>query len=151
MPVVSCQQIVIDDEDVKEMAGERTAVRLPRAEVTKLRVRHGFVAERPLVQAILGAGMLGGGGYVTLGMMAGSGPAPAGFRYLLASGLALLGSPFVLYGAVRRGYVLVVETRRGVRKLAFGSRVTKTVVANFVDDARAAGIDIRVETLLSGR
>jgi hypothetical protein len=151
MPEVSCQQIVIDEADVKEVDEQRTAVRLPRADVTRLRLRHGLVAERPLVQTILGAAMLAGGGYVCYRLYAGIGETLGAGTTMLAAGVAFLCSPFVLHGAARRGYVLVVETKRSVRKLGFGKKATTAEVARFVDEARAAGVEIRVETSLSGR
>ena|SRR5258706_15913494 len=151
MPL-ACHQIRIDDTDVAELRGARSVVKLPRHEVIRLRLRHGFVAERPLVQGIFGLGMLVPLAYLLLHLQ-GSRGASVGESGLLARMFvmvvfATIAAPFVLRGAVERGYVLVVETRRTTRKLGFGRKATGAEVQRFVEEARAAGAEIRVETSL---
>jgi hypothetical protein len=147
---IQCHKIHIDHDAVKEVVGGRSAVRVPRAEVRTLRLQRGLVAERPLVQGLLALAMgVGGVWFVLRVVNAGDGPLPMTLTRLgLFAAFCALAAPFVLRGALERGYVLVVETARTTRKLGFGRKAAVTDVARFVDEARAAGVEIRVEASL---
>jgi hypothetical protein len=133
MTRVQLQRVILTDDAIAEF--EQVAlVKIPRGEVKRIRLLHGPVAEHPLffivgaivcaAAGIAGVAMLFDGRFWKTGTLA---------------ALLLLASPVMLAAGVRHGPYLLVETKRGARKLGFGPRVPLDALPGFVASAREAG------------
>ena len=112
-------------------------VTIPRAEITRVRLIHGTIAEKPWV--LVGAGIVA----AAIGL-AGVALLAAGVLPRSGAGAILVGlcGPLLVAAGLKQGPVLVVETTRGTRKLGFGKNVDRKALPAFVKTARAAGLPI---------
>ncbi len=125
MSALLCHQIRIDETDICEMAGDRVAASLERAQAQRLRVQYDFVAERPLVQGSIGIALIVVGVYYALSLW-----------HRLQNDMVV------------SRYEALLVADRATRKLGFGKRATAAEIARFADEAREQGLQIRVETSL---
>jgi hypothetical protein len=130
-------QIQVRDGRLEEWSGGAISISIPLGEVRRVRVISGLTSERPLVQALLGAAL------TVLGVVCLVRLARWGFgtgRIVDIEALMvgwLIGGPWILAGALRRGLVLLVETADTTRRLAIGRGATGDDVRALADDLRA--------------
>ncbi len=130
-------RIVITDSTISEVEG-RPLVTVERAEIRRVRLVHGVIAERPVVFIAMGI-LCAVVGLAGIAMLA------RGYFSRISIGLTLLlgGAPFMVMAGIRQGPVLQIETSRGTRKLGFGKRVQLAELPAFVADAKEqAGLAI---------
>jgi hypothetical protein len=129
---VQLGRIRITERSVDEVVDRTALVSIPRAEVERAVIRHGTVAERPGVLIALGSIA------TTLGLLGVTSLFRGGLMMRTQSTLliALVGGPLLIAAALRRGYRLDVETRRGVRRLGFGMAVDESQIAALVTAAQ---------------
>jgi len=122
-----------------------TLLSIPRRDIVRLRLTEGLTTERPLVALVCGALATIGGLSVTFywvrALIAGTVNTvmPFGMAFLLIIG------PWLFLRARRRGPILLVETRAGVRKLDLDAIPTADERVAFVTAVRADGLEIADE------
>lgn len=124
-------------------------VTIPREEIVRARITHGWLTERPIVALVAGAALLflGVVGLYLIGDFVtrterGGFPKTGG----LAAFAGLLGIPFI-YSATRRGLILRIETKRAARTLQLGAACKTSELPRFIEDARKIGLDIECDDL----
>lgn len=129
-------QIRVRDGRLEECDGGSIAVSIPLTEVRRVRIAHGWTAERPLVQAMIGVAMIAVGVFFVIRFVlwVAAGGNIVDLEILMVGWL--VGGPLVLAGALRRGVVLIVETGRDTRRLIVGRGATR-------EDARRLAADLR--------
>jgi hypothetical protein len=132
----SWHQIRVRDGRLEECDGGSIAVSIPLTEVRRVRIAHGPTAERPLVQAAIGVAMIAVGAIfvVRLARWIAAGGNIVDLEVLMVGWL--VGGPWVLAGALRRGAVLVVETPRDTRRMIVGRGATGEDVRRLAEDLR---------------
>lgn len=150
---IRLHRVLISPEAIAETVGATALVSIPRAEVRRLRVARGVIAERPAVLGLFGLAATASGllalSYILRTTFAPMPYVPLHFQYSQWLGLIFLAvGPAAIVLALRRGLVLFVETARTRRKLGFGAKVSADELARFVDAARAAGLDVEVSSEL---
>jgi hypothetical protein len=126
---LQCHQLRLRDGRLEEWSGGRPAGSIPLDEIHHVRVSVGPTAERPVVQAVIGAALtaLGIAFAIRLWRWVGAGGTLVDVEALMLGWV--VGGPWILAGALRRGVVLDVATGRTTRRLAVGRGAT-------VDDLR---------------
>jgi hypothetical protein len=113
-------------EGLFEIDSGRMMVFIPRADVLKLSLVHGRLAERPLVQTITGAFLLTFASWPIWWLLRhGYWRTAAAFIIFPIAGL------WMLFQAFRNGDYLEVHTPRGVRKLVFHPHPNPQEAATF--------------------
>jgi hypothetical protein len=125
-------RIRITADAVQECEGTVSLVTIPRGEIRSVRLEHGVVSEHPMFLFVVAAACLAAGVIGIVLLMSGE-----GFPKTAALSIALLiPIPWIVAAALRRGPVLLVETKRGVRRLGFGRDVALDGVPEFVTRAQ---------------
>jgi hypothetical protein len=122
-------------DGVAEIGSSGDAVFIPRDDIVSVELRHGSVAERPLVQ--IGCALV----FMTAGLlfvlfffywMARGG---WGTYYALGGVGGVIFGIILLRGLVRRGYYLRVSTRTETRKIVFNGTPLPDRIRKLLDDA----------------
>jgi hypothetical protein len=108
--------------------GGRPVLRIPRDRIREIHLRWGIQAARPLVQLILGGGLLAAGCYLQIGML---------WEWFRHGG--------TIYGEVVVGFVilslvggyLAVQTSSTQEKVRFNRRVQRQEIEPFLSEARS--------------
>jgi len=129
-------RIVIDPEAIEEREIQ-ALVRVKRADITRIRLVHDVIAERPWFLIGCGAALVVLGMIGVLVLLHGGSP-----RIGASAMFGLVGGPLLIASALRRGPVLIVETASDRRKLGFGKHVELAALPQFVADAREIGLPI---------
>jgi hypothetical protein len=129
-------QIRVRDGRLEEWDGGSIAVSIPLTEVRRVRIVHGRTADRPLVQAAIGVAMIAVGVFfvIRLARWVAAGGNIVDVEVLMVGWL--VGGPWILAGALRRGVVLVVETGRETRRLIVGRGATGEDGRRLAEDLR---------------
>jgi len=121
-----------------EIEGNRALVFVPRSEVQRLELAYASGAERPLVTGVAGAAVtllsLVPGVLLIMAALHGGGAFPA--RWLLAGGFVVPGA-WMLHLSVRKRWVVLVHTSRGIRRLIFQGATDRSAMEEFLGRARA--------------
>lgn len=145
---VQLHRIRITSASIAEVVGRRPLVSIPRAEVRGMRIRHGFITERPWLLAGIGVCVLAFGivgvSRTALWLMGHTTGRHLQGNLMATAIVALVFGPIALYFALRRGWAVLVDTTTSTRKLGFGARVTNAELSQFVDAARASGVEVEV-------
>lgn len=104
--------VEIDNTSVRERHEGKVVISLPRSEVLSLKLIHGRRSERPLLQVLLFGSLFVVGLACAWGMWRGL---MSRFVYLGTG--CLVFAVYGLYETFRRGPVLLVETKSGMRRL----------------------------------
>ncbi len=117
--------------------GDRILKHVPRGELQKIELRHGFLSQHPIVQIALG------GGIAWLGL----GPAEEVLRWFREGGtmidllawfvLLVPAGVWVIYDALRRGHYLSVRARKESLRFVLKGNPDDVRLAEFLDRARA--------------
>lgn len=114
-------------------------IRIPREDVRRIALRWGFQAPRPIVQAILGIGLLLAGVYILvkiiLELMAHGGEVSG--RLLIALVIVGLLGGWLFFEAFKRGYYLEVRTEKRAEKLRFNRRLSREEIEEFIASVRS--------------
>jgi len=114
-------------------------IRIPREDVRRIALLWGFQAPRPVVQAVLGIGLLLAGIYILvkiiLELMAHGGNVLG----KLLIGLVIVGllGGWLFFEAFKRGYYLEVRTEKRVEKLRFDRRLSRDEIEEFIASVRS--------------
>jgi hypothetical protein len=109
-------------------------IRIPREDVLRIALRWGFQAARPVVQAVLGIGLLLAGVYILLKiileLMAHGGEVEG----KLLIGLVIVGllGGWLFFEAFKRGFYLEVLTGKRAEKLRFDRRLSLSEIEVFL-------------------
>jgi hypothetical protein len=140
-------RIRITARAIEEVVGRTPLVSIPRAEVRRIVLRRGVIAERPAILIALGVLVLVAAAPGVTGMLRGvwdhnGSIVISAMQY--ATILALGAGPLLIWAALRRGLVLEVEAARGTRKLGVGTdrEVDIARLDDFVAAAARAGLTI---------
>jgi putative Mn2+ efflux pump MntP len=113
-------------EGLFEIDSGRVMVFIPRADVVKLSLAHGRLAERPFVQAIIGALLLAFGALAIGWLLL------IGYWKTVASAVVLpIVGLWMLVHSFRDGDYLEVQTPRATRKLVFHPALTPQEAIDF--------------------
>jgi hypothetical protein len=135
---IEYQQILITDQVIAELNSDRLAVvSVPRIEIEAIELVKASESKHPIMQVVFGLAL------VIVGLL----PIPKIVDWTLHGGTlfdvqvsVLLMVPVggvVIYTAIRRRLLLLVGTRRGVRKLAFQGKATLAELTDFVNAANS--------------
>jgi hypothetical protein len=102
---------------------------------TKLRLREGFQAQRPILQAVIGLGLMAGGGYVVYALLRTLFRGGIFAKYQAAFGALIFLGGWLTWDSMRKGYYLEVETGRSREKFAFRGAVTGEELRGFITRA----------------
>src|SRR5262245_61131792 len=121
--VLDCRNIRIADGRIQEIGGGRALVSLPLAEIKDVRLVRDIVAERPVVQAVVGAVVtaLGVAWALRILYWLFRGGVMWDVEVLMLGGL--IGGPLFIRGALRRGLVLKVEMANDTRKIGLDKKI----------------------------
>jgi hypothetical protein len=123
-------------------------LRIARADVQRIALRRGFLAARPMVQAILGIGLMVPIFYILLSILLtiygggrGGGGVDGGEKLIGYSfiGILLFGliGGWLLLGAFKRGYYVEVTKGKGTEKLRFDRRLPQAEIEAFLASVRS--------------
>lgn len=136
---------------VSARGGPQWATFIPRSEVVRLVVARTSQSDRPRLTAAIGVAFLAPGLVLLALLLSRLGERPVLEGLLWASTVAGLGVVFLVFALVER-WVLVVHTRKGVRKLVICGRAPEGDVVRFVTtEARRHGYPLTVRGLGSER
>ena len=129
---VQLGSVIITEREILEYQDGCVVARVPRDTTVRLAITTGIVAERPVLQVVLGIGLVTAGAYFALVF----------FTWLVFqseirkwSGMLILMAPFGLWlclDAARRGTTLRVTTKAGTRKMRFGGNRSQSELMGFV-------------------
>jgi hypothetical protein len=136
----SYENLRISEKGVSEVIAGRRMLFIPKQQVQYIETKFGSHAERPLVQMVLGLLL------VALGL--------AGLYLALAGGIRGLywGAGFMGFGAIgvyclyeafKKGYFFSVICSKETRKIKITGEIQKAEFSQFINDASAAGYDVR--------
>jgi hypothetical protein len=131
-------------EKVAEVDGERTVAAVPRADIRAAKVQYGFRARHPLILAALGLALLGVGGFemVVIARWFFQGGTLHRLQVWLAVLVVLGGS--ALWQAFQRGFILVIDSKGGQRRLEFDNSATQSGIAAFLHEVEdSLGYEIK--------
>jgi hypothetical protein len=129
-PSFKLANLEVTPDGIAERSGEQRIAFVPRDGIERLEVAHGFVAERQLVQLVIGALLIVSGVYLV------------GAVRIVTARTLLLGPSLIVFGilavttSLRRGRHLRVQTARGVRKLRLDRRSDELTEQSFLAEAR---------------
>jgi hypothetical protein len=131
--------IRIDADGIAEIDGGNAVVSIPWAQLSRLALRRGAGAERPVVVFLLGVALSLAGAYFLLGLLQ---FLLFGGKYLMAGAwlVALLPMGLVMLWSLRPRYVLVATTTTGTRKLIFQSCGDRAAIERFLEESPATVI-----------
>jgi hypothetical protein len=144
---IRLHRIMVSASAVAELVGRQALVSIPRKDVRRLRIEHRLLTERPAILAGFGIAATAVGALALLCIAyALVADAMVDLR-VPALGLVLVfAGPAMIFSALRRGLVLLVDTARTTRKLGFGAKLDPSELGPFVDAVRASGLEIEVNT-----
>ncbi len=136
-------RIRITDRAIEEVVDRTALVSIPRADVTRVVLRRGRVAERPVLFLVVGVAAAILGVYGLIDLMDSALRSHVWFpRAIAMTAIAIVGGPLLIVAALRRGYLLDIETRRATRRLGFGGGVEAERLPELVTGAAALGVVI---------
>jgi hypothetical protein len=128
---VEYQGIRISGDLLNEIESGRVMLSLPMRDVRRVELVHGGVAERPLVEIIVGAALVAVGCWPLLHLaywaMRG-GVFIKDEAWIVAAGGV---GAYMIWHALRKGWYLRVETATAVRKLVFHGRIVEADARSF--------------------
>jgi hypothetical protein len=135
--MVTLNNIEVRPTGICERDGKQLLAFVPREGITQLEIAHGFVSERPLLQAGFGGLLSFIGGlwsfHFLVGLMT---DRPTGGRAGMAAIFLFSVGMLVLLSLLRRGPHLVVTTSKGTRKLHLRGWFDVSERDRFLSDAR---------------
>ena len=124
---------------VMELDRGHAVVRVSRGDIQRIALRWGFQAPRPLVQAVLGIGLLAVGcallGLIIAELVTHGGRVVG--RFLIGLVISGLLGIWLAMEAFRRGYYLEVTTKRGREKLRFDRGLSRHEIEDLLATVRA--------------
>ena len=145
MESFSCGSIAFSNEYIREMDGRQVIVSIPKEDVIKLEVHHGVSIEKPILNVIIGVGMIVIGCLLgvspILGFLSNLGSQQGGFGMIVAFSMPLivLGVGFILPVFQKRDYLLIL-TKSGRRKLT----IKHCAIGDIVDIGKRFGFVISI-------
>lgn len=136
---VSYLQIEISDRGMTELKDGRPAIFIPREKITRIELRYGSGAERPVLQGIAGGLLTLLGSIGVFSVIAGNWGA---FRWSV--GFVAFGAlgVWLFWETILPRYYLQVVCERDRRKLLFKGVVQEAKLAEFLAQAAAFGYGI---------
>ncbi len=139
--IVELSGIRVTHDAIQELDDDgRPLVVISRADVAAVRLRHGYVSERPFVLLVVGLLLTGAGLFIGASFVRHLLHPEAisrGAAQVLASFAMTLGiGPWAIVRALRKGMVVEVALRSDRRRLAFRGRITPDAAAAFLQTMR---------------
>jgi hypothetical protein len=137
---ISFSDVEVSERGVSQLSHGKRTIFIPKEQIKSIEIRFGSRAERPLIQTILGALLVGLGvaGVVIL-ISAGYAGLRWGVGFLIFGGLG----GFCLYEVLRKGYYLKVMFSNDARKLLFNGAVSRPELSSFIKEATHLGYSFR--------
>ena len=144
--------IEFSTESISELNGHRKSVSIARSDIRTVSLRYGFIAERPIAQAILSIVLvLTGlclGVYPLYGMFLRNDFPSSGYvlkPFAYAVPLVLIGG-YYFYMLFAKRFYLLVHTRTGERKLIFTDKLSVGEVLAFLMNCNnSLGYGVQIE------
>lgn len=132
--------LVVSAAEIAEVQDGRRVTAIPRSAIRTIRLEHGIVAERPLLQALFGLALL------VPGVFLGGRPwwrffttthlPPFPKSVLIAPLFLVFLGAWALRDVIRRGWFLRVETGNDARKLRIAGQVDRAALMAFIERVR---------------
>lgn len=130
--VLRCNNMIASDRGIAETQGKQLVTLVPAAEITRIELRHGRSAHRPLVSLLLGIALLLVGAFGLYDLIV----HPAGFRYESAMiAFGILGGSFI-FDVMKLRYYLDVHRPKETSKLVFTKNADRKDILTFCEQLR---------------
>lgn len=127
--------VLINDESVGQLEGNRITFSVPRCEIKGLEIARGSESKRPIIQSLFGLPLIGVGGWGVLVIL---GWFDEGGRLslpLAMSPVAAIIGGWMIFDAVRQRTLLWIETDSTTHRIAFSSSVGGAELEQFIEQA----------------